>query len=167
MIFSVCCHAERIIHNIEHNPKRRPIVDELIPLEIAQRMIAMIKKFFLFFLRIFRRALCCFSRKRCDSNSQFEGRLEAVNVVNDSPNYKKSNTVSFFLPFLIDDIKLCENSEFPMQMERDWNSWDDKPRTIEEHIESYRENLVKAKEPEPVVEVENIDLFGVSLSDEL
>jgi hypothetical protein len=56
-------------------------------------MIAMIKKFILFLLKIFRRALCCFSRKRSDSNSQFEERLEVVNVVNDSPNYRKSNTV--------------------------------------------------------------------------
>lgn len=47
-------------------------------------------------------------------------------------------------------------------MERDWNSWDDKPRTIDEHIEQYRENLVKVKEPEPVAEVENLDLFAVS-----
>lgn len=47
-------------------------------------------------------------------------------------------------------------------MERDWNSWDDKPRTIEEHIEVYRENLVKPKEPEVVNEVENLDLFEVS-----
>lgn len=50
-------------------------------------------------------------------------------------------------------------------MERDWNSWDDKPRTIEEHIEVYRENLVKTKEPEPVDEVENIDLFAICVSE--
>jgi hypothetical protein len=46
-------------------------------------------------------------------------------------------------------------------MERDWNSWDDQPRTIEEHIEVYRENLVKTKEPEVVDVVENVDLFAV------
>lgn len=46
-------------------------------------------------------------------------------------------------------------------MERDWNSWDDKPRTVEEHIEQYRENLVKPKEPEVIVE-ETVDLFAVS-----
>lgn len=45
-------------------------------------------------------------------------------------------------------------------MERDWNSWDDKPRTVEEHIEVYRESLVKVKEPEPVEEIEKIDLFA-------
>lgn len=48
-------------------------------------------------------------------------------------------------------------------MERDWNSWDDKPRTVEEHIEQYRESLVKPKEPEIVVE-ETMDLFAVCLS---
>lgn len=46
-------------------------------------------------------------------------------------------------------------------MERDWNSWDDKPRTIEEHIEVYRENLVKPKEVEPVKEIKQLDLFEV------
>lgn len=50
-------------------------------------------------------------------------------------------------------------------MERDWNSWDDSPRTIEEHIEVYRENLVKPKEPEPVDEVEQIDLFAACVSE--
>lgn len=47
------------------------------------------------------------------------------------------------------------------KMERDWRDWDDKPRTVEEHIEVYRENLVKLKEPETVNEVESIDLFAV------
>lgn len=57
-------------------------------------MIAIIKRFLLFLLRILRRALCCFSRKRLDSGSNYEDRLEVVNVVNDSPSYnKKSNVV--------------------------------------------------------------------------
>lgn len=46
------------------------------------------------------------------------------------------------------------------QLERDWNSWDDKPRTVGEHIEVYRESLVKAREPEPDDEIEKIDLFA-------
>ncbi|KAG5684236.1 hypothetical protein PVAND_013474 [Polypedilum vanderplanki] len=99
-------------------------------------MIAIIKRFFLFLLRILRRALCCFSRKRLDSGSHYEDRLEVV--VSDSPNYSKKSNV----------------------MERDWNSWDDKPRTVEEHIEQYRENLVKPKEPESVDVVETLDLFA-------
>ncbi|CAG9803129.1 unnamed protein product [Chironomus riparius] len=101
-------------------------------------MIAIFKRFLLFILRIIRRALCCFSRKRVDSESHHDDRLEVVNVISDSPSYNKKSNV----------------------IERDWNSWDDQPRTVEEHIEQYRENLVKTKEPEPVVEVENIDLFA-------
>lgn len=122
-------------------------------------MIAMIKKFVLFLLRIIRRALCCFSRKRCDSNSQHDAHLEVINVVNDSPNFKKSNIVSFFY------FSLTEINFVQLKMERDWNSWDDKPRTIEEHIEVYRENLVKPKEPEVVDEIENIDLFAACVSE--
>lgn len=45
-------------------------------------------------------------------------------------------------------------------VERDWNSWDDSPRTVSEHIQVYRENLVKPAEPEPVDEVEQLDLFA-------
>lgn len=45
-------------------------------------------------------------------------------------------------------------------VERDWNSWDDSPRTISEHIEVYRENLVKPKDPEPVNEIDTVDLFA-------
>lgn len=47
-------------------------------------------------------------------------------------------------------------------VERDWNSWDDAPRTISEHIEVYRENLVKPKDPEPVNEIDTVteDLFA-------
>lgn len=44
------------------------------------------------------------------------------------------------------------------QNDRDWNSWDDSPRTVEEHIEQYRHKLAEKKEdtaaePEP-------DFFG-------
>lgn len=139
----------------------RHISHEYSP-NFAQRMIAMIKKFILFFLRIIRRALCCFSRKRCDSNSQHEA-LQVVNVVNDSPSYKKSNAVNFSTS----KVWWHKNNWIVFKLERDWNSWDDKPRTIEEHIEVYRENLVKVKEPEPVAEVENIDLFEVCVKKEL
>jgi hypothetical protein len=50
-----------------------------------------------------------------------------------------------------------------LQTERDWNSWDDKPRTVEEHIEQYRENLVKTKEPEVIDETAHVDLFAVKI----
>lgn len=44
-------------------------------------------------------------------------------------------------------------------MEKDWNSWDDTPATVEEHIERYREQLATsppAKEPPPE---EQMDFF--------
>lgn len=157
------CYVTRN-RNIERNKQKVIQLDvtsfRVVPDNRSQEMIAMIKKFVLFLLRIFRRALCCFSRKRCDSNSQHDSCLEAVSVVNDSSNYKRSSTVTFLL-FFIYDWKLWK---IFFKMERDWNSWDDKPRTIEEHIEVYRENLVKSKEPEPVAEVENIDLFAICVS---
>lgn len=44
-------------------------------------------------------------------------------------------------------------------MEKDWNSWDDTPATVEEHIERYREKLVApVSPPEPPPE-EQIDFF--------
>jgi hypothetical protein len=78
---------------------------------VQEEMIAMIKKFILFLLRIFRRALCCFGRKRSDSNSQHDAHLEVVNVVvNDSPNYKKSNTVNLSLHQIFSCLKLNEKN---------------------------------------------------------
>ncbi|CAO1386049.1 unnamed protein product [Diamesa hyperborea] len=98
-------------------------------------MIAIIKRFVLFILRIFRRAICL-GRKRSISG-EFE-QLTNVNVVNESPSYTKKSNV----------------------LERDWNSWDNKPRTVEEYIENYRENLVKPKTPPPVDPVQKLDLFA-------
>lgn len=45
-------------------------------------------------------------------------------------------------------------------MDRDWNSWDDSPRTVTEHIEQYRQKLAQPKavdDNEPAV-----DFFQVS-----
>lgn len=36
-------------------------------------------------------------------------------------------------------------------MERDWSSWDDSPRTVEEHIERYRETLAQKVAPAAAV----------------
>lgn len=44
------------------------------------------------------------------------------------------------------------------QAERDWNSWDDTPRTVDEHIEQYRQKLVKSKTPPPQ---DSVDFFQV------
>lgn len=46
-------------------------------------------------------------------------------------------------------------------MDRDWNEWDDSPRTVTEHIEQYRQKLVQPKleeKQEPA-----IDFFQVSI----
>lgn len=69
-------------------------------------MIAMFKRIILFIIRIFRQALCCFSRKRVDSESL--DRLEVVNVISDSPNYNKSkNVVNLYENFqLKNELKL-------------------------------------------------------------
>ncbi|CAO1389834.1 unnamed protein product [Diamesa serratosioi] len=98
-------------------------------------MIAIIKRFVLFILRLFRRAICL-GRKRSISG-EFD-QLTTVNVVNESPSYAKKSNVQ----------------------ERDWNSWDNKPRTVEEYIENYRENLVKPKTPPPIDPVQKMDLFA-------
>lgn len=42
--------------------------------------------------------------------------------------------------------------------ERDWNSWDDAPRTVEEHIEQYRQKI--AKPPTPKTEEPEPDFFS-------
>lgn len=44
--------------------------------------------------------------------------------------------------------------------ERDWNSWDDTPRTVEEHIEQYRQHI--AKPPTPQTEEHEPDFFKVN-----
>ncbi|XP_055371395.1 receptor-binding cancer antigen expressed on SiSo cells [Condylostylus longicornis] len=95
-------------------------------------MINRIKLVLLFILGLFKRAMCCFSRRRKSSCSE---NLESVNVIiHTNADYSPSK----------------QNN----QPERDWNSWDDSPRTIEEHIEQYRQKLVrpatpKDLEPEP------------------
>ena len=44
-------------------------------------------------------------------------------------------------------------------MEKDWNSWDDTPATVEEHIERYREKLVAPVSPSEPPPEEQIDFF--------
>lgn len=46
-----------------------------------------------------------------------------------------------------------------MQVERDWNTWDDSPRTVTEHIEQYRQRL--AKPPTPPAAEQEPDFFTV------
>lgn len=94
-------------------------------------VIARIKVFFLSIIGALRRAMCCFSRRRKSSDSD----LQFVNVVKTEYSPSRTN-----------------------ESDRDWNSWDDTPRTVEEHIEQYRQKLGRPptpKEPEP-----EPDLFG-------
>lgn len=67
------------------------MTSHLIWKQFYTRMIAMIRKFILFLIRIFRQILCCFGRKRTESNS-FDDRLEAINVIrNDSRDHNQKN----------------------------------------------------------------------------
>lgn len=45
-------------------------------------------------------------------------------------------------------------------MERDWNSWDESPRTVEEHIEKYREKLAQKNVVSGEHQVAEPDYFG-------
>lgn len=59
-------------------------------------------------------------------------------------------------------FNLFQCTIFKLQIERDWNSWDDSPRTVNEHIEQYRQKLVQPKANEN--DEPAIDHFQVSLS---
>ncbi|TMW49118.1 hypothetical protein DOY81_005801 [Sarcophaga bullata] len=54
-------------------------------------------------------------------------------------------------------IKVLILSIVGLTAERDWNSWDDSPRTVEEHIEQYRQQI--AKPPTPQTEEQEPDFF--------
>ena len=54
-------------------------------------MIQLIRRIILFILKLFRQALCCFSRKRLDTDAGDDSRLETV--VTDSPRVNKSKNV--------------------------------------------------------------------------
>lgn len=45
--------------------------------------------------------------------------------------------------------------------ERDWNSWDDSPRSVQEHIEQYRQQIAKPPTT-PQTEMNEPDFFKVS-----
>lgn len=131
---------------------------------VELRMIAMLRKFLLFFVRILRQIFCCFGRKRTESNSH-DDRLETINVIKSDSGreYNRNGTVSFMRQNWVELFNFhlsLLHTRIIQVVERDWNSWDDSPRTVSEHIQVYRENLVKPAEPEPVNEVEQLDLFA-------
>ncbi|EDS27212.1 conserved hypothetical protein [Culex quinquefasciatus] len=104
---------------------------------LSQLVMTRVRHLLLTIVALFKKLLCCFSRRRRPSSAGAgpgDAQLSSVNVVRDSARYK--NVV-----------------------EKDWNSWDDTPATVEEHIERYREKLVApVSPPEPPPE-EQIDFF--------
>ncbi|XP_055614163.1 uncharacterized protein LOC129760538 [Uranotaenia lowii] len=84
---------------------------------------------------LLKRVLCCCSRRRKASTSECEA-LSSVDVVRDVNSHKYKNIV-----------------------EKDWNSWDDSPATVEEHIERYREQLAAPPAPREPAPEEQIDFF--------
>lgn len=91
-----------------------------------QFLMQKFKSFLLFFIGIFRRALCCFKRKRYSSTDSIP--LTAIGVV-------PTNATN-------------GSSEFD-----NWNNWEDgnrgeafKPNSIQEHIELFRQQKVLARQ---------------------
>lgn len=105
-------------------------------------VLQQIKMLLLGIVTLFRRALCCFSRRRKLSHSGAD-QLQAV-TIGDFPATAKPAT-----------------SSNGGAKERDWNSWDDSPRTVEEHIEQYRQRM--AQPPTPPKEEPEPDFFSVSV----
>ncbi|KAH8330109.1 hypothetical protein KR059_000352 [Drosophila kikkawai] len=113
-------------------------------------MLQQIKMLVLGIITLCRRALCCFSRHRKMSHrSSFNAsdQLTAVNVVVERDDlttaYPSGRT---------------EARSLTGPRERDWNSWDESPRTVEEHIEQYRQRM--AQPPTPPKEEPEPDFFS-------
>ncbi|XP_059613926.1 uncharacterized protein LOC132260040 [Phlebotomus argentipes] len=94
-----------------------------------------LKGLFLGILSLFRRALCL-SRRRGQSLDCGDEDLQTVSVVTSHRGARTKN-----------------------EPERDWNTWDDTPRTVEEHIEVYRQKLSRKADDQGEREPE-IDFFG-------
>jgi len=113
-------------------------------------MLQQIKMLVLGIITLCRRALCCFSRRRKLSHSGSSGsgdQLQAVNVIVERGDFAASPGNP-------------PGGRSGGPKERDWNSWDDSPRTVEEHIEQYRQRM--AQPPTPPKEEPEPDFFSVS-----
>uniref|UniRef100_A0A182ITG0 Receptor-binding cancer antigen expressed on SiSo cells n=1 Tax=Anopheles atroparvus TaxID=41427 RepID=A0A182ITG0_ANOAO len=96
---------------------------------ITELVMNRIRQLFLALIGVLKRAMCCFSRRRKMSLSECEV-LSSVSIDRDQSRLKH-------VP------------------EKDWNSWDDSPKTVEEHIERYRETLAQPSSPvEPQAELD-------------
>ncbi|EDW26425.1 GL12988 [Drosophila persimilis] len=99
-----------------------------------------------------RRALCCFSRRRKLSHSgggitSNGDQLQAVNVIVERGDFAAAAGSAG-----------GGGGSRSIGRERDWNSWDDSPRTVEEHIEQYRQRM--AQPPTPPKEEPEPDFFS-------
>ncbi|XP_020818677.1 receptor-binding cancer antigen expressed on SiSo cells [Drosophila serrata] len=113
-------------------------------------MLQQIKMLVLGIITLCRRALCCFSRHRKMSHGgsfNASDQLQAVNVVVErgdlTTTYPGGRT---------------EGRSLAGPRDRDWNSWDESPRTVEEHIEQYRQRM--AQPPTPPKEEPEPDFFS-------
>ncbi|KAH8300626.1 hypothetical protein KR044_012274 [Drosophila immigrans] len=102
-------------------------------------VLQQIKMLLLGIITLCRRALCCFSRRRKLSHGNNNDQLQAVMVNGDFATANSATNGS--------NVR-----------ERDWNSWDDSPRTVEEHIEQYRQRM--AQPPTPPKEEPEPDFFS-------
>ncbi|XP_035920053.1 receptor-binding cancer antigen expressed on SiSo cells [Anopheles stephensi] len=101
---------------------------ELVMNRIRQLLLAIVG--------VLKRAMCCFSRRRKLSASECEV-LNTVSVDRYPGGGRGAGGQGKNVP------------------EKDWNSWDDSPKTVEEHIERYRETLAQPPSPsEPQPEVD-------------
>ncbi|XP_067639332.1 uncharacterized protein [Eurosta solidaginis] len=103
--------------------------------QIVKMVIQQFKTLMLSVLKLLRRMMCCFSfgRRRKPSLSEpieikivIDGAEETLPAGKQSSSWTRSQ-----------------------HLERDWNSWDDSPRTVTEHIDQYRQRLAKPPTPPP------------------
>ncbi|XP_058444908.1 uncharacterized protein LOC131426304 [Malaya genurostris] len=101
---------------------------------ITNLVMTRIRHLFVAIAALLKKIFCCFSRRRRSTNCESD-ILASVNIVQD--DHRKYKNV----------------------VEKDWNSWDDTPATVEEHIERYREQLVAPAPPQEPPPEERIDFF--------
>ncbi|XP_052900774.1 receptor-binding cancer antigen expressed on SiSo cells [Anopheles moucheti] len=101
---------------------------------ITELVMNRIRQLLLAIVGVLKRAMCCFSRRRKLSAGECEV-LSTVSV----DRYPNAGRHGKNVP------------------EKDWNSWDDSPKTVEEHIERYRETL--AQPPSPTEPQPEMDYF--------
>ncbi|ETN60727.1 hypothetical protein AND_007643 [Anopheles darlingi] len=109
---------------------------------IAELIMNRMRQLLLALIGVLKRAMCCFSLRRHHTNSEYE----ALNSISVDPSAGSAGRV------------LNAGSVRPKHLsEKDWNTWDDTPSTVEEHIERYRETLAQ---PPPVSEAPpEVDYF--------